>query len=115
MSEGTKIAIVGAGRLGSTLARTRAASGLARRMVENFCRWTGMSCHARDMAVLTVPTLEGRYGIEGVRLSLPVVIVRSDVRTGIPVPLSDKETSSLVNSAAAIRALFANDVGSPKG
>jgi glycerol-3-phosphate dehydrogenase len=99
MSEGTKIAIVGAGRVGSTLACTLAASGLARRMAENFCRLTAMSCHAQDMAAIEARVCNAAYEI---------------IRTVIPVPLSDRETISLVNSAAAIRALIPNDVGSPK-
>lgn len=65
----------------------------------------------RDQAsVLTVSTLvEGLYGIDGVCLSLPAIIDRSGVRRVIPIPLSDDETASLVKSASAIRAMFANN------
>ena len=64
----------------------------------------------RDQAsVLTVSTLvEGSYGIRGVCLSLPAIIDRSGVRRIMPVPLSGEETTSLLNSAAAIRAMVAN-------
>ena len=70
----------------------------------------------RDQAsVLTVSTLvEGHYGLRDVCLSLPAVIDRSGVRAVIPVPLSDGERASLVRSAAAIRAMLANDAAGQK-
>ena len=70
----------------------------------------------RDQAsVLTVSTLvEGYDGIDGVCLSLPAIIDRSGVRRVIPIPLSDEEMAKLVNSAAAIRAMLANDASGEK-
>lgn len=55
-------------------------------------------------SVLTVSTLlEGHYGIHDVCLSLPAIIDRSGIRRVMPIPLSDEEMASLLNSAAAVR------------
>lgn len=67
-------------------------------------------------SVLTVSALvEGHYGLRDVCLSLPAVVDRSGVRMVIPVPLSEEETASLVNSASAIRAMLANEAGGQEG
>lgn len=53
-------------------------------------------------------------GWAGVCLSLAAAVDRKDMRTVIPVPLSDQEVRCLVNSAASIRAMLAQDASGRK-
>lgn len=63
------------------------------------------ACIVRDeRAVLPVSVvLRGEYGLEGLALSLPVILGRTGVETVLEIPLSPQERTALEASAAQLR------------
>ena len=63
------------------------------------------ACIVRDeRAVLPVSVvLRGEYGLEGLALSLPVILGHAGVETVLEVPLSPQERAALEASAAQLR------------
>jgi L-lactate dehydrogenase len=66
--------------------------------------------------VLTVSTpLEGRFGIEGMSLSLPSVVGRHGVEAVLEIPLDAAETAAFRASADALKGRLAELGAAPRG
>lgn len=62
-----------------------------------------------EKSVLSVSSIQdGSYGIEGVALSLPVIIGRCGIEGNVPIELDEDEIKALKKSAATIREAIQN-------
>ena len=57
-------------------------------------------------ASISVP-LHGRYGIDGVHLSIPTVLGKNGIETVLEMPLNGSEQVALIKSADALKAIIA--------
>ncbi len=60
-----------------------------------------------EKSVLPLSSMQhGRYGIEGVAMSLPVVVGENGIETEVPISLSDKEIEDLRKSAQTLKGII---------
>lgn len=60
-----------------------------------------------EKSILSVSSMmKGKFGIEGISLSMPAIIGKNGVETQVPIQLNEKEKKALQNSAKTLREIL---------